>query len=230
MFRIPFNEGWQTRPKVSRYLEMGGMAPSFQDVTLPHDALIGAERSATESGAVGFFPGGVFEYKKTFTVPEEHCGRRLWLEFEGVYRDAMVYVNGDFVGQRPFGYSGFALPIDNVLLYGADNEVRVECRAHQDSRWYTGAGIYRDVHLVVGELIHIALDGVRITTPDADASLAAVEIATTIENDSHTAGAIDVITRIHDAEGIEVASDSAVVTSLPGEPAVLRQRLYVRQP
>ena len=69
------------------------------------------------------------------------------LEFDGVYRDAMVYVNGNLAGQRAFGYSRFVVRIDPFLVFGAENEIRVECRTHLDSRWYAGAGIYRDVHL-----------------------------------------------------------------------------------
>ena len=78
-------------------------------------------------------------------------GSRILLEFDGVYRDAAVFVNGNLAGQRAFGYSRFFVQIDPYLHFGADNEIRVECRTHLDSRWYTGAGIYRDVHLVVEE-------------------------------------------------------------------------------
>jgi beta-galactosidase/beta-glucuronidase len=95
------------------------------------------------------------------------------LDFEGVYRSAMVYVNGALAGQWSAGYTGFAVPLDDFLHCGADNEIRVECRSHADSRWYAGAGIHRPVHLVVGPLLHIALDGVQVTTVDADRDLAA---------------------------------------------------------
>ena len=143
-------------------------------MTLPHDAMIGQERVAPDSetlmggGAGAYFPGGAFEYRKIFSVPEEHRGRRILLEFEGVYRDAMVYINGDYAGQRPYGYSLFRIDADRFLRFGADNEIRVEARAHRDSRWYTGAGIYRDTWLLTGGLVRIGPDGVRVTTPDID--------------------------------------------------------------
>ena len=89
-------------------------------------------------------------------MPEEHRGRRILVEFEGVYRDAMVYINGDYAGQRPYGYSLFRVDADRFLRFGADNEIRVEARAHKDSRWYTGAGIYRDTWLLTGGLVRIA--------------------------------------------------------------------------
>jgi beta-galactosidase len=108
-------------------------------VTLPHDAMIGQERVAPggavpDGGANAYFPGGTWEYRKTFFVPEEHRGRLILVEFEGVYRDAMVYVNGNYAGQRPYGYSLFHIGADRFLRFGADNEIRVEARVHKDSR------------------------------------------------------------------------------------------------
>ena len=92
----------------------------------------------------------------------------------------MVYVNGDLAGHWASGYTGFTVPLDTYLRYGAENEIRVECRAHQDSRWYAGAGIYRPVHLAMGGLVHIALDRVRVTTPDVDSERAVTEVETVI--------------------------------------------------
>ncbi|MGW3651621.1 glycoside hydrolase family 2 TIM barrel-domain containing protein [Streptomyces sp. NPDC000878] len=238
MIRTPFNDGWQTRPKVNPFAELSGTKVPFRPVTLPHDAMIERERAAPggevtmEGGAGAYFPGGVYEYRKTFAVPEEHRGKRILVEFEGVYRDAVVFVNGDYAGQRPFGYSRFRIDADRFLRYGDDsaNEIRVEARAHRDSRWYTGAGIYRDTWLLVGEVVRIAPDGLRVTTPDIDARRAVVEVATLVENDSIAIRTVDVVTEIRDADGSTVARDTSKITVLPGEPATARQRLYVHGP
>ena len=115
---------------------------------------------------IGFFPGGVWEYQKTFVVPEADRGKRVMVEFEGVYRSAVVRVNGTLVGHRPYGYSNFAVSIGEHLRYGEENTIGVDVTAHDDARWYSGAGIYRNVHLIVGEPVHLALDGVHVTTPD----------------------------------------------------------------
>ena len=241
MIRASFNEGWECRPKVSPFLELSGAAASYLPVTLPHDAMIGQQRvapdgamvsgvAAMDSGASAYFPGGAFEYRKTFSVPEEHRGRRVLVEFEGVYRDAMVYVNGDFAGQRPYGYSLFRIDVDRFLRFGADNEIRVEARAHKDSRWYTGAGIYRDTWLLAGGLVRIGPDGVRATTPDIDTERAVVEVATRVENDSVAIRTPRILTEIRDAAGSVVAAGASPVSVLPGEPAIARQRLYVRGP
>ena len=205
-------------------------------MTLPHDAMIERERAAPggevtmEGGAGAYFPGGVYEYRKTFAVPEQHRGKRILVEFEGVYRDAVEYVNGNYAVQRPFGYSHFFIDADRFLRFGQDNEIRVEARTHLDSRWYTGAGIYRDTWMLVGEVVRIGADAVRVTTPDIDAERAVVEVATRVENDSIAIRTVDVVTQIRDAGGHVVASDVSKLTVLPGEPATARQRLYVRGP
>jgi beta-galactosidase len=236
MIRVPFNDGWEFRPRVSPFAELGGPIVPYLPVTLPHDAMIGQQRvappgGATRDGGAGaYFPGGAFEYRKVFAVPEEHRGRRILVEFEGVYRDAMVYLNGDYAGQRPYGYSLFRIDADRFLRFGQDNEIRVEARAHQDSRWYTGAGIYRDTWLLAGGVVRIGPDGVRVTTPDIDRERAVVEVATTVENDSAAIRTADLVTEIRDAAGSLVAADAAQVSVLPGEPAIARQRLYVRAP
>ncbi|MFI1484089.1 glycoside hydrolase family 2 TIM barrel-domain containing protein [Streptomyces sp. NPDC020747] len=236
MIGTSFNEGWQTRPKVNPFAEMSGVQVSFEPVTLPHDALIGQQRTAPDGqitmqgGAEAYFPGGTYEYKKVFAVPEEYRGKRIFIEFEGVYRDATVFINGDFAGQRPFGYSHFYIDADRFLRFGQDNEIRVEARAHRDSRWYTGAGIYRDTWMLVGEVVRISPDGVRVTTPDIDRERAVVEVATVVENDSIAVRTVDVVTEIRDASGAVVATDVAKLTVLPGEPSIARQRLYVPDP
>ncbi|MEV4112708.1 glycoside hydrolase family 2 TIM barrel-domain containing protein [Nonomuraea sp. NPDC049695] len=231
MIRTSFNDGWQVRPKVNPFAELAGVVVPYREVTLPHDAMIEQPRVPSEEGAAGaYFPGGVYEYRKTFFVPKEHQGKRIAIEFEGVYRDATVFINGDYAGQRPYGYSLFRIDANRFLRYGQDNEIRVECRAHQDSRWYTGAGIYRDTWLLVGDLVRIAPDGVRVTTPDIDAERAVVEVATTVVNDSIAIHTADLVVELRDAAGTMVASGASQVTVLPGEPATARQRLYVRNP
>jgi beta-galactosidase len=230
MRRTPFTAGWQSRPKTNPFAELTGDAPPWQAVTLPHDATLGRERSAQHGAASGYFPGGVFEYRTTLAAPAEWRDRHALLEFEGVYRSALVYVNGALVGQWASGYTGFAVPLDGHLRYGEDNELRVECRAHADSRWYAGAGIHRPVRLVVGPLVHIALDGVRVSTRDADAHLAVVEVATTVENDERGMRTVTVSTELREADGTVVATDRVPVSVLPGEPAVVRQRLTLADP
>ncbi|SEP98504.1 Glycosyl hydrolases family 2 [Streptomyces sp. yr375] len=231
MSRSSFNGGWQYREKSNPFAEMGGAAVPYQDVTLPHDAMITRTRDPElPRGAwTAYHPGGVYEYRKFFDLPEAEAGKRVVLEFEGVYRDAVIHVNGDYAGQRPSGYARFLVDASDLVRAGR-NEIHVEARNHQDGRWYTGAGIYRDVWLHVLEPVHLAVDGIRVRTPDIEPRLAVVEAEITVVNDSVATRTVEVRTEIADPGGRAVASSSAVVTVLPGEPAVSRLRHYVDEP
>ncbi|GAA3384042.1 glycoside hydrolase family 2 TIM barrel-domain containing protein [Cryptosporangium minutisporangium] len=232
MIRTSFNSGWETRPKSNPFAELGGRTAAWRPVTLPHDAMLEQDRDGSdpERGATAYFPGGVFEYRKTFSVPEADRGKRVLVEFEGVYRSAMVYVNGAYAGQRPYGYSQFVLDVGQFLRYGQENEIRVEARAGQDSRWYSGIGIYRDAWLVVGDPVHIALDGVRVTTPDIDADAAVVEVAVVVENDTRELRTVTLSVDLSGPDGRSVASGTTPVTVGPGGSAVARHRLLVHRP
>ncbi|MEU6201213.1 glycoside hydrolase family 2 TIM barrel-domain containing protein [Streptomyces sp. NPDC047061] len=236
MIRTSFNDDWQFRRKVNPFAELSGPVAPFQDVTLPHDAMIAEDRVpregevTMEGGAGAYFPGGVYEYRKTFFVPEELRGKRVQFQFEGVYRDATVHINGDYAGQRPYGYSHFTVDADQHLRYGADNEIRVEARAHQDSRWYSGAGVYRDTWLLTGDVVRIVPDGIRVTTPDVEDGRAVVEVTTRVRNDSIARHTLDLAIAVRDADGDAVTGDTTKVTVLPGEESLVRTRLYLSGP
>jgi beta-galactosidase len=231
MIRVPFNADWTVGPKLGAFEAMGG-AGSATAITLPHDAIRDLPRSKDSDQGVhtGYHPGGVFEYAKSFDVPTEWRDQAVILEFEGVYRDAVVFVNGEFAAHEANGYAAFAVALDPFLRFGEINRVTVEARAHKDSRWYSGAGIYRPVNLLLAEPTHIALDGTRVTTPDIDDERAIVEIATTVVNDSRHTSITRIAWAILDTDGTEVAATSAPLTVLPGEPAVARTRLSVEDP
>lgn len=233
MARREFNCGWAFRRKVSAFQELGGSAGAeWQDVTLPHDAVIGLERDpGTPRGeTTGWFPGGAFEYRTSLQIDDADRGKPQFLEFGGVYRDAMVFVNGALAGQHPYGYSRFVVRIDPYLTAGAENQVRVECRAHLDSRWYSGAGIHRDVHLIVKDPVHIAVDGVRVTTSDIDEHGAIVAVAVDTANAGLVTSTLGLTAVLLDPDGAEVARDCAPVTVLPGDRGTARHRLYVPRP
>ena len=232
MTRTSFNSGWSVSPKVSPFAKIQGGGDGGVPVTLPHDAIITLPRSeaAPSGGRTAYFPGGAFEYSKSFDVPEEWRGRRVSLEFQGVYRDAMVYVNGSFAAQRPNGYSPFRVALDPFLRYGEANALRVDARAHDDSRWYTGAGIHRDVTLIVSDLVHIDHAGARVTTPDVDGERAVVEIVAPVLNEGTETRTVRVRNDIVDADGVVVASESAPITLRAGGRGDSRQRVYVPAP
>jgi beta-galactosidase len=232
MSRTLLNEGWSFRSTVSAFAELGGAAGEWTEVVLPHDALIGQPRSSEAPGgaASGYFPSGAFEYRTTLSPLPSDEGKQIFLEFDGVHRDAMVYVNGALAGQHAFGYSRFLIRVDPYLRFGTANEVRVTCVAHQDSRWYTGAGIYRDVHLIVKDAVHIANDGVRFITEDIESQQAVVELIAVVANHGPTTVTADLHAFVNEEGVADVASASSPITLLPGTSGTVRQKFSVDSP
>lgn len=164
MKKTKYNDGWM-------FSHMG-REDEAKPVTLPHDAMLYEPRSkdAATAGACGYFPGGAYVYTKRFNVPAEWAGKSAVLEFEAVYKNAQVLINGTLAARRPYGYSNFYVPLDRFLQYGAENEIRViaDNSAVPNSRWYSGSGIYRDVNLYLADKQHIQPDGLLISTSGND--------------------------------------------------------------
>ncbi|MBR5578583.1 MAG: Ig-like domain-containing protein, partial [Lachnospiraceae bacterium] len=162
---------------------------SWTSVTLPHDYSI--ERDYTNAGEAesAYLLGGVGWYRKNFRVDESWRGKRVTIEFDGVYMDSTVYLNGQQLGGHPYGYTPFSFELpQDVLKFGAeDNVIAVKVNhVTPSSRWYSGSGIYRDVRLTVTDRVHIDRYGIVVTTPNLESSQGAdgtVQIKTTIKND-----------------------------------------------
>ena len=137
-------------------------------VTVPYDAMLFEQRdpNTPNNHNTGFYPGGVYTYSKTFAAPLDWAGKCILLEFEGVYMRSEVRLNGHVVGGRPSGYALFHVSLDEHLNLGGDNLVEVVANNDQqpNSRWYSGSGIYRPVHLLVGNRVRIVPHGMRLTT------------------------------------------------------------------
>ena len=179
MKKYDFNRDWTCRP-LSRE---GDAVP----VTLPHDAMRTEARVNTSlgEGNIGWFEGGDYEYRKIFTVPEELEGKKLTLEFESVYHNAEVYVNGQKAAYRPYGYTNFYVELNDFLQEG-ENEIRVIAHnADQpNSRWYSGTGIFRPVWLWAAGEKHILLNGVRIETLSIRPAKIRVQVKTSVPGEA----------------------------------------------
>lgn len=230
MIRNSFNGGWTVGPNRGFFNMVPGAPP--KSVTLPHDSMITQLRTAeaVSGGKKGYFPDGTYDYTKKFHVPEDYKYKRVTLEFEGVYMNAMIYINGDFAGQHPYGYSNFYIKADRFLKYGEENEIRVVAKSSDDSRWYTGLGIYRDTKIIVSDMLHIALDGIKITTPDISSERTIVAVSTVVENEGTNPQKTIIVTEILDSDGNIVAVDTVPFTAFAHESAPVRQRLYVSKP
>ena len=200
----------------------GAEAPDFDDtawsdVQLPHDwsmTLPYLSPAEGGKGSMGFMQGGVGWYRKSFTVPAAWKGRRISLEFDGVYHRATVYVNGREAGFHPYGYTAFAYDITDFLEPGKDNIVAVKVD-HSDcptSRWYSGSGIYRHVWLNVTDPVHVALWGTYVTTPSVSAGQASVRVETTLENETPKSVAIRLTSELKGPSGQIVARRASEAT------------------
>ena len=170
----PLLTGWTCR-------HLGDTAPG-KAVTLPHDAMLAEPRTAISAGGTntGWYEGYDYEYQRTLTVPENELADTHILEFEGVYHNAEVWLNGQKAAFRPYGYTNFYVDCA-PYLHAGENELRVIARnADQpNSRWYSGAGIYRPVQLWTAGGAHIALNGVKIRTLSLDPAVVEVRVKTT---------------------------------------------------
>ena len=166
--------GWTCR-------HLGDTAPG-KPVTLPHDAMLAEPRTALSAGGTntGWYEGYDYEYRRTLTVPENALADTHILEFEGVYHNAEVWLNGQKAAFRPYGYTNFYVDCA-PYLHAGENELRVIARnADQpNSRWYSGVGIYRPVQLWTAGGAHIALNGVKIRTLSLDPVVVEVRVKTT---------------------------------------------------
>lgn len=173
MKRTTLTNGWQYRHL--------GENDKWVSVTLPHDAMIREPRTADSAGGTntGWYEGHDYEYLRTLTIPKESIQDMHILEFEGVYHNAEVWINGQQVAFRPYGYTNFY--VDGApYLHAGENELRVIARnADQpNSRWYSGAGIYRPVRLWTAAGPYILLNGVRIRTLSTDPAVIEVRVRT----------------------------------------------------
>lgn len=140
---------------------------SWRTLDVPHDFSIEGEKVSDSVDSQAYLEGGLGYYRKQFTVPASMQGeRRISIDFEGVYQNSVIYLNGEKVGSYPNGYTGFALDITDKIEYGAENVLVVKVQNMSPSgRWYTGSGIVRPVHLVIDNLACFNRNGIVLSAP-----------------------------------------------------------------
>ncbi len=188
----------------------------WREVAVPHDwsiELAPTTEHGTTSGT-GFFPGGLGWYRVAFTLPAALAGKRISVEFDGVYMDAYVFCNGTEAGRHPYGYTGFALDLTDLLHTDGSTEnvlaVKVQNRL-PSSRWYSGSGIYREARLVVTEPVHVERWGTYVTTPEFTEDRGLVRVRTSVVNAAGVGTDVEVVSRIVDPRGRTVARTSSTV-------------------
>ena len=240
---IDFNEGWQfylaTRsPQIAGGSGGSGFAqfglldagdyttaqivdPAFDDsswrtLTVPHDFAIEGEKVTNGAGsAQAYMQGGLGYYRKKFVLPEAMQGKRITIDFEGVYQNSIVYLNGREIGNYPSGYTGFAYDITEDVTFGANypKVLVVKVQNMQSSgRWYTGSGIVRPVHLVVTDPVRFVRNGINLTAPTLESTFTAsgradLQVNANLYSDA-TNGRVSMTTTVYDANGAAVATQS----------------------
>lgn len=189
----PFTTGWHFLQSDAADAQQ----PRFDDsawklVTLPHDWAIAGpfDKNASTGQGGAFLPAGIGWYRKSFTVPKKDASRRTFVVFDGIMANSDVWINGYHLGHRPYGYVSFVYDMTGHLNYGphAINVIAVRCDNSKQpaSRWYSGAGINRQVRLVTVSSEHIAPWGTFVTTPQVSADSATVNVRSSIMNQSAT--------------------------------------------
>ena len=205
---------------------LGAQAPSFDDsswqtVMLPHDWAIAGpiDEKNTTGPAGGFFPAGIGWYRKTFDVPASAATRRTFIVFDGVMANSDVWINGQLLGHRPYGYVSFYYDLTDHLHYGGPNTiaVRVDDSQQPASRWYAGAGINRQVRLVTTSSTHIEPWGTFVTTPSVSAGSATIHVKSTITDQSMTSSTVRLRVSL-------IAPDGHLVKTFSSAPRTIAAR------
>lgn len=236
---VSFNDNWRF------YLgELNGAEAAvyndsaWRNVDLPHDYSIdqGFTTAAPAEQESGYVLGGTGWYRKGFTLSEELADKKVSVEFDGVYMNATVFLNGEQLGTHPNGYAPFAFELPSELLHfgRGENVLAVKVDHKQpSSRWYSGSGIYRDVTLTVTEPVHVAYHGTTVTTPDIDEGVGTVQVVADIENGGSQDETVSIRQVVYEAEGKEpvaVGEKTQAQLVLAGQKASIAGTVTVASP
>lgn len=237
---ILFDADWKFHRGGAQFAEQ----PAFDDAAwrrldLPHDWSIEDapgtaspfNRDAIGQVSAGFTIGGTGWYRKTWVVPEADKNKRIVIQFDGIYMNAEVWINGQSLRSHAYGYTSFWYDITDRVKFGSPNVLAVKVRNEgENSRWYSGSGIYRHVWLKVFEPVHVAQWGTSVTTADVSAGSAKVRMRTQVDNQTGAAASVTVTTRIVAAGGAEVGKVSSEGMVGSNGTAEFAQDLVVNKP
>ena len=218
--KINFDKGWRFILADSAQMSLAMYDDSaWRMLNVPHDWAIEGDFSASapSGNSGGALPGGVGWYRKSFEVAAADKGKLFYIDFDGVYMNAKVWINGQLLGQRPYGYSSFRFDLTPHLKFGARNvvAVRVDNSDQPNSRWYSGCGIYRHVWLVKTEKIHVAHWGTHVVAEGNK-----VSVSVSIDNNTTSQQTVVVRNKIISPAGVQVASVSKKLSLNPSAKSI----------
>lgn len=234
-----------------KYSDAGGAAGRFYDhsvwrtIDLPHDWAVELQKDRGANTFAGAYPNTHYHrfttenqtmakevfhigwYRKRFAFDPAWTGKRVWIEFEGVFRDAIVWVNGVYLDRHTSGYTSFALDLTDHLLEGEENTVAVRVDSDQpEGWWYEGAGIYRNVRLLIGEPLYFSYNKTFVRS-ETDGR---ISVSAQLMNDTDAEGEREVRFRVLDAAGAEVAAEVSTVRVRPYAEAPVEAELRIKDP
>ncbi len=205
---------------------------AWRTLDLPHDWAIEGpfdRKFNPHDGGLPFF--GVAWYRKHFSLPAAAKGKQIAVQFDGAMSNAQVWLNGQKVGARPYGYESFALDLTPYVKFGEENVLSVRLAPEdQSSRWYPGAGIYRNVWLIVTGGVRVAQWGTYITTPAVTDGQATVVVKTEVENRGNAEAKASVETALFDAAGKAAGRATSEITLAAGAKQTVEARIEVANP
>jgi beta-galactosidase len=212
---ILFDDNWKfNRGDTTSAEQLNFNDENWRNVDLPHDWSIedlpGTNSpfcpDAVNGVSIGFTTGGIGWYRKTFTLPLKSKNKKVLIQFDGVYMNADVWLNGEHLGNHPYGYTSFYYDITDKLKWNEKNILAVQVKnVGATSRWYAGSGIDRHVWLLETAPVHIAQWGTFITTPEVSAATATVNIKTKVQNETGASSIVTLINKILNTKEVEVA-------------------------
>ncbi len=233
MLYTKWNEGWKFWEEKNAFSLVWNIPENACDITLPHDAMLerNPEPCGVNGGDTAYREGGSYVYVKLFSAPDSWKEQIVQLKFEAVYMNALVYLNGQLVAQRPYGYSAFIAPLNDYLNYGGENELRVLVKnIGPNSRWYSGSGITRDVWLLTASPLHIPDGGLKVSTEYIEDDYACVTVGLELLNRDFRRRKLEVVTEIYTPEGQLCACTSQPLSIPGGSEESFSQTLNISSP
>jgi len=210
----------------------------WKEVNLPHDwsveePFVHDNSLGSQPAGTGYLPVGVGFYRKEFEIPESDKGRKISIEFDGIFRNSTVWVNGHLLGNHQSGYTPSNYDLTDVLRYGNEGKnailVKVDAREYE-GWWYDGCGIYRHVWLIKTDRLHVARFGTYVTTPTVSESETIVSIKTTLKNEYKTAKNVTLVSKITDKKGVVLDTKTSTLSIFPFDQDEVSQTGTIKKP
>ncbi len=210
----------------------------WNEIDLPHDWCVEGtfvnDNSIGSAPAVsGYLPGGIGFYRKEFEIPETDLGKKISIEFDGIFRNSTVWVNGHLLGNHKSGYTPSNYNLTDVLRYGKEGKniilVKVDATEYE-GWWYEGCGIYRHVWLIKTDKLHVDRFGTFITTPVISSEKADVDIKTTLKNEYKVAKNVTLVSKVVDNKGVLLDTKTSTLTIEPLSQIEIEQKGAIQKP